>query len=598
MRLLITRPQGDADALATLLRERGYNVLLAPLLKVEFLNAQAIPLDGAAALIFTSANGVRAFIAATERRDLPCYAVGDRTATALSEAGFQNVVSAAGDVDSLAKLILAQRKPEMGRLLHIAGSDVAGDLAGVLSEAGFQIERVVLYKTAAQELDMASRNALRARALDGVLLFSPRTAHAFADQIEAASLQATLTGVTAWCLSAAVAHALGNLPFKRIAVAEVPTQDALLRLIDTASAPMTTATEPAAIPATRPKDDPVTPTTPSPPTSSRNWRRLPVYTVVVALAVTTGAATARYWMPKYWRVEHNRLSPPEPSRPTPNPMVAAATSPPVATSPVMTQTQATAPAAAVSARDPRLDRLTADLAAVQRKLSGLASATPADHGSLEAVIADQKSLAVSVAALETRVTVMEKRLHDADAAASTNHALLLAAEQLQQDLLSSAPYAGPLAVLTALGAKDPAIAAPLASLAPEASTGIESRILLAQNLTALARALAEPPALQGNASWWRRLLDRLERLIVIRHVADGEAALPEVIARNAAAALDQGDLNGAVSQISAISGEKAKEVAPWLRVARSRLAAETAADSLVALLTSRLTTPIPLGTAP
>ena len=607
MRLLVTRPQGDGEALAELLQAKGYSVLLAPLLKVEYVNQHVVPLHDAAALIFTSANGVRAFIACSERRDIPCYAVGDRTATALSEAGFENVTSAAGDVDSLAKLILADRRPDTGRLLHIAGSDVAGDLAGVLGEAGYQIDRVVLYKAVAQKLDMASRNALRARALDGVLLFSPRTAHAFADQIRAAALQPTLTGVTAWCLSAAVAQALGDLVFKRIAIPEIPTQDALLRLIDITSEPETTIIEPAAVPVVPPKDDPVTPALPSPPASPARWRRLPVYAVIVVLAITAGAATARFWVPERWGLAHGLFSPPEPPPPGPMPLSALASLPAIApsTSAIVTQSGITAPVAgtshdlAATSQDPRFDRMVADLAAVQRKISSLGGTAPTDHAGLEAIIADQKSLAVSVAALETRVTIMEKKLHDADAAASVNHALLLAAEHLRQDLSSSAPYAGPFAVLSALGGKDPAIASLLASIASHATTGIESRALLAQRLGVLARTLAEPPPLPGNPSWWQRLLDRLERLIVIRHVTGDEAtALPDVIARNAAMALDQGDLNGAVSQMQAITGEKAEEIAPWLVMARARLTAETTADSLVSQLTSRLTTPVPLGSTP
>jgi phosphohistidine phosphatase SixA len=34
--------------------------------------------------------------------------------------------------------------PEAGRPLHVAGSDVAGDLAGMLRETGFVVDRVVL----------------------------------------------------------------------------------------------------------------------------------------------------------------------------------------------------------------------------------------------------------------------------------------------------------------------------------------------------------------------------------------------------------------------------------------------------------------------
>lgn len=607
MRLLVTRPQADGEPLAALLRAQGHSVLLAPLLKVEFTTDEAASLDDAAALIFTSANGVRAFAAASIRRDLACYAVGDRTATTLAEAGFSNVTSAAGDVDSLAKLILADRQPSAGRLLHIAGSDVAGDLAGVLGEAGYQVDRTVLYRTVTQELDIASRNALRNRTLDGILLFSPRTAHAFADQVRDASLAGALNGITAWCLSAAVGHALGDLPFKRIAFPETPIQDALLTLIEARPEPGTAVeTELAAPDAARPKDLHVTSATLSPQPLPKRRRHWPVYTLVVALAIASGATTARLWIPETWLIEHGWLTAPEPPGNglppgfgTPSPTPVATPPAPAAATSVTTPLPAPTAPATTAGPDPQVDRLATDMAALQHKLADIRGNTQPDHASLEAIIADQKSLAVSVAALQTRITAIEKSLHDADSAASTTHALLLAAEQLRQDLGSSAPYAGPLAVLSTLGSKDPVIAALLKPLSKYASTGIASRALLAQQLDVLARNLAEPAPLSQNASWWQRLLDRVERLVVVRHVTgDDIAKAPDAIARRAAAALDQGDLNGAVSGIETISGGKRTVVAPWLAVARDRLAAENAVDSLVPLLTARLTTPVPLEPTP
>lgn len=609
MRLLVTRPHADGEALAALLRAQGHGVLVAPLLKVEFIADPVVPLDDTAALIFTSANGVRAFVAASRRRDLPCYAVGDRTASTLSEAGFGNVASAAGDVESLARLILAERQPGSGRLLHIAGSDVAGDLAGVLGEAGYRIERVVLYRTVAQDLEAAAEDALRERTVDGVLLFSPRTAHAFADQIRRSYLVGTLDTVTAWCLSAAVAHALGDLPFARIAVPETPTQDALLSLI--AAAPLQGAAVEPKLTDTgmaRPKDIEVTSTdSPQPPSPARR-RRWPIYLGIVAIAVVSGATTARFWVPGFWQIEHGRLAAAESA---PNGLPPGLGSPPTAPAPL-----AQPPAIAASERplplpptpdspmmapspDPRIDRLATDMATIQHKLAEIGGNTQPDHASLEAIIADQKSLAVSVAALQTRMTAIEKSLHDANAATATTNALLIAAEQLRQDLASSAPYAGPFAVLKTLGSNNPAIAALLAPLAQHAATGIESRAILARELDSLARTLAAPAPLSRDASWWQRLLDRVERLVVIRHVTDGErATAPDAVARSAAALLDQGDLDGAVARIGSISGSRATVVAPWLAVARGRLAAETASNSLVALLTARLTAPVPLGTTP
>ena len=90
-------------------REDGARVL-APLL------------DGAAGLLFTSANGVRAFAAASPRRDLPALAVGDATAAAARAAGFADVASAGGNVADLALLVRRRLEPEAGALVHSRGA--------------------------------------------------------------------------------------------------------------------------------------------------------------------------------------------------------------------------------------------------------------------------------------------------------------------------------------------------------------------------------------------------------------------------------------------------------------------------------------------
>ena len=58
-----------------------------------------------------AANGARALARATQRRDLPVLAVGDATARAAREAGFESVTSAGGDVGDLAPLAAARCAP-------------------------------------------------------------------------------------------------------------------------------------------------------------------------------------------------------------------------------------------------------------------------------------------------------------------------------------------------------------------------------------------------------------------------------------------------------------------------------------------------------
>lgn len=104
-RILVTRPRDDAEALAAELDQRGFPVMIQPMLEIRMLEGPPLDLDGVQALLFTSANGVRATAARTKARDLPALAVGDATARAARDEGFIQVESAHGDVESLARLV-------------------------------------------------------------------------------------------------------------------------------------------------------------------------------------------------------------------------------------------------------------------------------------------------------------------------------------------------------------------------------------------------------------------------------------------------------------------------------------------------------------
>jgi uroporphyrinogen-III synthase len=237
MRVLITRPREDAEALAAILRAEGVEPVVAPLLAIRAAADGALDLAGVQALLFTSANGVRAFARRTAVRALPVFAVGDATARAAKDAGFARVESAAGAVNDLAALVRARLDPARGALLHGAGADVAGDLAGVLGAWGFAVRRVVLYRAAkARRLPEAVTRPLAEGALDGVLFFSPRTAATFVSLARQAGVVPSLARLDALCLSEAVAAAVREVAWRAVAVAIRPDQPALLQLVRDAAA--------------------------------------------------------------------------------------------------------------------------------------------------------------------------------------------------------------------------------------------------------------------------------------------------------------------------------------------------------------------------
>ena len=61
MRLLVTRPVADAQALTAKLEARGHSVICAPVIEIVTKPDAAPELTNVKGLAFTSANGVRAF---------------------------------------------------------------------------------------------------------------------------------------------------------------------------------------------------------------------------------------------------------------------------------------------------------------------------------------------------------------------------------------------------------------------------------------------------------------------------------------------------------------------------------------------------------
>jgi uroporphyrinogen-III synthase len=227
MRVLVTRPEEDAARTAALLKARGHEAIIAPLLTVRFHDGEEISLDGIQAVLATSANGVRALGQRTPRRDVPVFAVGPQTEEEAMRLGFQSVRNAQGDATALATATARWASPAKGPLLHVKGAEADGTLARLLNDQGFDVKGAVLYDVAAvTKLTPAVRNLL-ARS-DAALFFSPRSARVFHD----AAVGLDLSAIIAACISEATAAALAPLAFREIRVASEPNQIAVLACLE------------------------------------------------------------------------------------------------------------------------------------------------------------------------------------------------------------------------------------------------------------------------------------------------------------------------------------------------------------------------------
>jgi uroporphyrinogen-III synthase len=235
VRLLVTRPEPECERTAALLRSRGHEVLVLPLLRIEAAGQAQLGAGPWGAVLFTSANAVRAIAAHRRFREvagLPAYVVGAHTGAAAAAAGFAPVISAAGDVDDLVSLVVAQPPTTALALLYLAGSDVSGDLAGSLRSRGLQVETAVVYRSVmVADLRPDVRAALAAGRIDAVLHYSARSAAAFVAAVKAAGIDDSVTRIKHLCLSSQVAAPLVAAGATAVVVAGEPNEQALLACI-------------------------------------------------------------------------------------------------------------------------------------------------------------------------------------------------------------------------------------------------------------------------------------------------------------------------------------------------------------------------------
>ncbi len=232
--VIITRPKVDAEPFAAELAERGIASVVEPMIDIEPMTGADVDLAGCQAILFTSANGVRAFTGLTERRDVTVIAVGPASGDAARLAGFSDVHVSGGNVERLARTVVMTLRPDDGILFHAAGSVTAGDLQGLLGAEGFEVRRRPLYRSVmADRFTPQGRTALSKGTVTAATFFSPRTASAFARVIRSEGLEVCTKDIWALCLSDAVADAAteSGLEWRGTRIAAATEQSAMADLV-------------------------------------------------------------------------------------------------------------------------------------------------------------------------------------------------------------------------------------------------------------------------------------------------------------------------------------------------------------------------------
>ena len=243
---LVTRPHPDDEATAAALRAKGFEVMLAPMLRFEPV---AFHDDGDArygAVIVTSANALRGIaphLEGSRLLKLPLFAVGEHTASAAHRAGFDNVIPANGDAASLRDTVLASVKAKelkkASPLLYLAGADLARDLAGELDERGFTVVTHTTYRMIpVSSLPREACEAFAASRIEAVLHYSRRSARAFLDAARAGGVEISALAIPQCCISAAVASVVRDAGATQVMAAASSNENALFEVLDRALRPV------------------------------------------------------------------------------------------------------------------------------------------------------------------------------------------------------------------------------------------------------------------------------------------------------------------------------------------------------------------------
>ncbi len=633
MRVLITRPEREATALATALIERGHAPVVAPLFRLEILRP---PPDFAEALaacqtvLLTSANGARALAEANEQRGKPIIAVGDTTASTAEGLGFAAVVSAAGDGPALAELVRRGLDPKKGPLVHVSGADVALDLADTLAPDGFEVRRFVLYDAREETaLPESARAALEARTLDAATFLSPRAASVFVRLVGDAGLADSLRSVTAIAISPAALAPLAALPFKALdeidRLAEAGVQGA--QTMSDTSSPVPSSPEAAAPPA--------------PVTVRRGLGVFGAFItgIVAAALVLAGAVISLPFWPEEIRAMWRGQGVAAPT-PAIDLQAVRADATAVANAAVESakrdlmvriddlEKRVRAASAAAAERpaatpDPAIAELRSKVAALENRPA--ASPAPAPSPAAPPPAAPIGGDATDIAALRLEIATLRGALQTLDQAmavqkdetarqreqaktladtvdkaraeagavgagekkalgAARASAVVGVAARLSSALESGLPFASELALLAPLARDDgkggdAKLGEVIAVLQPYAQTGVASRTSLAASFPAVAKAaLADDLA---DDSFGERLLGKIKSLVSLRRVgADVPGDAVDAKLARAEAALEAGDIAKAVDLVKSLPPQTAKATSAWLARAEAHLAAKRAVELL------------------
>lgn len=231
--VVVLRPADEAADIIAAANDKGFNGLAEAVLDIGYLSPVLPPIDEDTPLVFTSANGVRAFCRLNTQRTSPVYAVGRNTADEARQNGFTQIESASGTAQDLVALLTSPAKAGMKTPLYVRARDISQDLVGLCGQKGLAMTEIILYwADPVEKLSLELLKKIDSRDIAAVMAFSARGAKVFAELIEQYGRTPRMKTIKALCIGEGVVNSLSVLPFEAVVVASTPDRYGMIKLLD------------------------------------------------------------------------------------------------------------------------------------------------------------------------------------------------------------------------------------------------------------------------------------------------------------------------------------------------------------------------------
>ena len=229
MHILFTRPLEDSEELILKFSELGHKVSHMPVIQIEKIKHEKINFMDYKAIIFTSANSLKFLDTKLIDKKIICFCVGRATEKKALSLGFQNIVTAEGNVRNLEELILQNFNSSSGKMLYLSGEVISNHINKNLVSQGYNVKRVINYSSKPNyQLDEKFIEKLRLSMPDVVYVYSQNSALSFLKLIKSYKLNDFWMNTNLMCISEKSSSVLNKIKWKKIFIFSPGEEEFLL----------------------------------------------------------------------------------------------------------------------------------------------------------------------------------------------------------------------------------------------------------------------------------------------------------------------------------------------------------------------------------